>query len=1370
MNKKINLLFYLCFISGIFLLGFTLASVPTWFGSDVNYSLNEDTSYFHDLSKNITGFNNDVSFAIDTQSNINWTNASGVNSVSASVVEDWIKILNPLTGNLSINVTHDNQSGFFIIPIQATNLTDSEASVTNFEFIINTTNDAPSFSNIDREYNLTRGTNFLDYINATDEEEMYALFFNASFYTNCSLAIWSTRGNCSLFDLTNISNTSAILNYTPTKNDVGVYWANISVRDWGNQYPCPHVYCDNASYKVNKTTYEHVVMFNVFDSLSINASDCENKIFQENQSGACQINITTKLGSDSVNITSNGSLRNYAASVSNTTWFYAENFTDATNYLIQVFVNVTPQKTEIGNWTINFTAHDITFSESISELIYVWVNRTLNDVPDLIDISNLNTSIGLQTKINLTVYDDDLLIPDKSEGYNETITFDVEILNQSDLSQELSLSGFDVEILNMPVSGTNRTEARILFTPSTDEIGNYTINITINDSDGSIDSDLFNFSILSNNYPIWNQTEYLFNLIVNSSFANTTNFGPINLTNGYVDDIGDVLTFTNGSSAMPRFNLSSIGMISFTPYKQDVGSWNFTITATDSLGLQNTTIFRFNITNVNSNPVIESPLSVTNASVDANSNIDAQEDNYTIITLWIQDEDFKISSAKKDYYNESFTVNLTIEGNNTNLFYLVIDSSFPTEGNNRSKYSATFIPNRTDVGEYNITINVTDESGSLEVIEFNLTITGVNDKPYLTDLINQTAAVNRSFYYDINASDEEDGADSQGDLLFTYSFLSGIDFLNTTTFNSTSGEINLTFNSSQSGKYQINITVNDTSDSKDSQIFWIYVYGVPNITYPSSEETFNLQENITSNLTFRGNHSVQDNLTYEFYLNNFLKYNITYYGNDTNLTWEFTPNFTEETDGEFQNLTLVVYSTNSNLENITDLNYTLNWDVNITHSNAPVVFRSYIGDKQATYDQGIEINLSSYFSDVDNSDVDYNQSLSFTVVSDSNPSSISSSLSDWTLTLSSSSTTTEILNITVNDSSTNVTSNNFEVEFTAPSSSVTTTSSVGGGGGGGSTTFVSLKIIMPDPVSAYQKDKIVLPLTLYNNGKTTLSGISLTNSIAKNGILKDDISVSFDKSFIASLRSEQREDVIMTIETNTEENGTFEITINADVSSPSYSDWGKLYLTIKEGNTTFLEKLIFAQEFLQENPECIELEELLDEARAFFEEGDFINSVLKIQESIDGCKNAISQQARAKIKYPTEDKLYRYLLLSTIGVFFIGLGYYSYKRMKLKRASGDYFVRPKKSKVLTAGIFIILVIIPLSSFFLWKDKIQGFIINDVPYDNWQFGIFILFVGVIFGLFIFLKRIRTNKKFRSKKSVKILEKVDYQRRSNERGWR
>ena len=132
---------------------------------------------------------------------------------------------------------------------------------------------------------------------------------------------------------------------------------------------------------------------------------------------------------------------------------------------------------------------------------------------------------------------------------------------------------------------------------------------------------------------------------------------------------------------------------------------------------------------------------------------------------------------------------------------------------------------------------------------------------------------------------------------------------------------------------------NDSQGKVDSKTFWLYVYGYPNITYPPTNTEFNLKENVTYNLTFLANHSVGDELVYEFYINNELRYNVTYYGNGTNLTWQFTPNFTDETyDNETKNLTLLVFP-----PLYPELNASLIYNLTINHTNAPVFLINNFG-------------------------------------------------------------------------------------------------------------------------------------------------------------------------------------------------------------------------------------------------------------------------------------------------------------------------------------------------------------------------------------------------------------------------------------------
>jgi len=177
----------------------------------------------------------------------------------------------------------------------------------------------------------------------------------------------------------------------------------------------------------------------------------------------------------------------------------------------------------------------------------------------------------------------------------------------------------------------------------------------------------------------------------------------------------------------------------------------------------------------------QNPLpSVTNATIDADSNINATEDNYTIITMWIHDDDVKIPDNQKNFYNETFTINLTIQGPNSNLFSFVKTSDFPTTSfPNRTEYDAIFTPNNSDVGSYNITINITDLSNFSDIITFNLTVFGVDDSPVITNASNLNTSIIEVLYIDFNATDLEDGDESSGNLTYVIANLTaGGNFLN----------------------------------------------------------------------------------------------------------------------------------------------------------------------------------------------------------------------------------------------------------------------------------------------------------------------------------------------------------------------------------------------------------------------------------------------------------------------------------------------------------------------------------------------------------------------------------------------------------------
>lgn len=1209
-------------------------------GNDQNHDTwqcTEDTECYYNFTSNIT--------EDDVNDILSYSNGTENTTLTDFIING--------SGMLLINITHSNftGSGKKIELRVKDNDPDSLWQAALLEVDVQEVNDAPYFVGLEN-WTLNMSENFIGNMNVVDEENNIEFKLNITFI-ECATAQWSDRNStdCVLFNESHYSFSpstgSFTLNFTPTRNDVGSYIVNFSVTD-------------NSSLG-NKTTSE-VVNFTVYN---VNLAPvftyiCDNeRNATEDSEFSCWINASDI--DEPFNLTFS----------SNYSWFtFNETGTNqvtrpcniTTEYNASAMVKFTPSDPQVGNWSINITVLDIGTGYGAPKTNSTIINFFIENVEDTVYLDQIaNQTVYQDYTFYVNATDNDLLVPDTSVK-DEVLTF-------ASNTSWVSISPY--------YNGSNYTAARIDIDYDagflSEGAGNHTVKVNVTDTANNFAERIFTINLGEDNPPVWSPTmEDIFVIYEDNETY-------LNFSKNVSDADSDPIFFSGVSkNSFPSFTISSLGIINFTPTDQDVGYHNVTINATDGK-LHSLKSFNFTVYNINDEPYIRSIDSsdVINATVDSDSNINCTEDNFTIIGIWTEDDDFKIPSGFKSFYDENHSINLTIEGPNTNLFSFTLESGFPI--GNLSKFNAIFTPAKSDIGEYNVTINVSDNSNSSYFLEFNLTVKAIEHNPVLMNLTNQTSSINSHFYYRINASDIEDGNSSEPgntNLTFSYVFNQGDDIFNSTIFNSTSGEINITFNSTQGGAYHLNITVNDSSGLEDTDNFWIYVYDIPNIEYPPQDYEYNLYENITSSIVFRVNNSIQDNLTYEVYFEysnetNNLKLNISYYSNGTNLTWQFTPNFTDETYSQKINLTLLVYPFN-----LSHLNTSRTWNLTINHTNAPVLFFDNIDDDDdgIPYTDVYTVDLSDHFSDVDYSDYNYNQTVNFTAWSNESSSTISWSVFNFTLVLSSTGITTELITVNASDMEngsaiTNVTSNSFLVKFISPP--VQQTPSQGGSGGGGSSGEtpkpISLKIVFPDPVEAYKKDKIELPIMIQNTGSIGLSGVNLTSAFKKNNLTPEGIDMLFSNPYFVYLGAGEKKNTTLTINVDTEETGNYEIIINASAQSPRYTDFAILHLKVKESNDSeVIEKLLFTEEFISENPECVEIKEIVDDAWRLYQKNDYANALSRAREAIDSCRYAISQPALPDRGESITEKLYKYTSFASLVLIVMLIVYYFYYRRRIK--------------------------------------------------------------------------------------------------------
>ncbi|MBX4196107.1 right-handed parallel beta-helix repeat-containing protein [Candidatus Pacearchaeota archaeon] len=230
--------------------------------------------------------------------------------------------------------------------------------------------------------------------------------------------------------------------------------------------------------------------------------------------------------------------------------------------------------------------------------------------------------------------------------------------------------------------------------------------------------------------------------------------------------------------------------------------------------------------------------------------------------------------------------------------------------------------------------------------------------------------------------------------------------------------------------------------------------------------------------------------------------------------------------------------------------------------------------------------------------------------------------------------------------------------------------SSGGGSGGGSLIIrpVLLKLLLPDPVSSAKNGRLVLPIRLENKGSVALNGIVVKAAVAKNGALRKDLVTSFDTSSIDILPIGKSQNITLTVDVNTEEEGVYEILLNASVRDPFYQDFAKIFLTVGQGTQTQA-KVLLAAQLIANNHECLEIKETLDEAQQLLSDGKEQQGQAKLDEAIQGCKNSISQKVSSQRRNSfTPSTFFIWVGVAILGAFVVGIGFYSYQRWRFQKA------------------------------------------------------------------------------------------------------
>lgn len=1347
------------------------------FGSGTVYNTSEqggNNPYFFNFTKNITlgDYEEVVAYAIDDSQESEYIMLNNI-LLEPEDISSWI-VMNNSSGILEINSTKDDETGLLLLPLAVTVQSDvgSDTLRRMYNYTIYALNDILYFTNLRPDYTYIFPTNestFESYnITIGDEEEHYPLNYTIEF-TDCTYAFWLDKvdgEDCQLFNLTNLTedNTSLFLDYTPNNLDVGIYNLTISVQE--AEHMCPHNYCLEG-YEERHIISQDIII-QVLSQLEVDVSDCYNNVFVEGQYDSCNIIIKTRDPIGDLKLNSSASFARFSGIPSDKDWFYSYNDSySSSNFYKEIEVAFIPEKKHIGNWSIDFEVYDNTTDErNITKIpLVVQRNPLLNSVPNISDIDSVYTSTGKEESVLFRIYDDDLLIEDRLDGYDEEFEISYQVINQTNLEDVSSLFEDFVEIniiypyqvqfnqfsylssflTGNVISNFGETEnifskiilffknffknnfltgyfgfstfegediknySIVIFNITSDyyHAGNYTINLNISDKQNAYDLSSFDLEIFTNQPPTWNQSSYQFNLVVNSSIETTTDkILNLDLKNNYVSDLDtsvENLVFSYDSLRAPSsFNVSSLGIVNFIPYKTDVGYYEFNVTANDGF-LQKNSLWKINVSNLNSPPEIdiisEGYFKINQGLWNSSSNIIMLQNNNLSFNFKVYDDDILINNL---IYLEELNYNVTII--NKTEVYEPINLVFSRMSfSDFNRFTTQIKPGFVNVGEYTVIFNVSDKQNSFDTFEFNLTIIEVNSAPIINNLENRTTTIlDNLFYLDINATDQED--DIRG-INLNYSLTPlEIDSPPLNLDNRT-GLINFDFNKNNNytGIWNYNISVQDSFGAITSELFELTVHGLFNISYPNESEIFRLKENENKSLNFSLDYPIDlTNFSYKFYLdgiesfydNGTLNFNYTNFSlrnngsflynqsNDGNFSFVIKPNFSDEGYGNLTNVSLFILN-----NNFPRLNYSFNWSANVSHNNSPLTFNGTIPNV-GPVSVGSEVNISlrNYFSDYDYFDPYYNQNINFTLnLVEGGPGNVifSSYFDGWNLVLKSLVNAQEVVNITgyeFNSSNlqiNNVTSNSFNVTFVPPEEIEKQKDSDGRVIRDTAVKHYALKIITPGNLYVSNQDFIEFNFSVFNTGMVDLYGIDLRGLVEFNHESTGDLNISFSQDFIDVLKINESKDYTARIDMATEAVGRYDITLFGDVTTPKFSDWSTFYVEIQGLDESELSQLIlFTEKFVSENPECLELTELLFQAQESFSKGDLIDSEKLTRQVINACEESISvnEQIRWRDNEVPLSKSFLIFFIVSLILLIVFLIFNYYNKIKFKKSKSDEYI------------------------------------------------------------------------------------------------
>mgnify|MGYP000710491387 CR=1 FL=1 len=995
--------------------------------------------------------------------------------------------------------------------------------------------------------------------------------------------------NSTLFNISFFNTTTGLINFTPNITEVGYYSIMINVSDGFNG-------TNSTMFMLNITPRNDAPYF-------INLT---NMNFTEDNNSVYYIYGYDEEG-DNLTMSSNSTMFNITWVNSNVS-----------------MINFTPTNEHVGNYSVNFSITD-------------GVNTTYR----IINITVINTNDAP------IIYSYTPNMSDVSVAENSSIWFNLTNVTDPD---------GDPLIFMWLLDGTNQSGNQSwLYQPNWTAAGNYNLTVIVRDPYNATDRNTWNLTVNNTNRPpVFNGT------IQNLTWPEDTNLtNNFTITNFFYDpDIDDNFTFRT----IGNFNITIV--INMTTYNVSLypdpnfyGVNYVTFIVNDSYNYSYSNNVTMNVTPVNDAPWLGV---VPNQSKWVGDNVtiqlNATDPDGDTLYYWTNATFFAISDSGLI----NFTVTSSMVGNHT-VNITVNDSILSTSRITYFSFNGTNErPNITEILPYgtpisNVTVfNFTDRG------QFPRNITSINVSENTTVIFNHTTT------------------DVDNDTIISRWYLDNV-LVNGN--HSWSWSIGF----KENGTRNVTLVVRDGHPGNEDRFTWnvsvlntnrIPIFGIKK--HANESDFTSGIHNRTSATLQRGNVTLSKLNDSCYYANGTFISSVIDFGDDTikpflrSISWRaYLPagtNITLWTRTSANTVTWTNWSgpltessgspiamSNSSVQTVISawshryMQYLVNFSTTnqlVTPVLEEVVIRYEIANLQKDEDQVVSdwIDLDDYFRDPDVEDTlsfyaedIYNvERLGFNITS-GNVVAFTSPQVDWY-----GEAKFRICAKDKNISGTEeVCSNEITVTvvntYDSPQQVITVQTS--GGGGSSRTVVVTrtkvenitqpmyLELIVPQPLVTYPNNTIVAPIKLQNNGNISIGGITLDASTNQSGII-----LTFEKQYFDILNPGESTVTNLIIDPRGSL-GSFQINVTATAASPDYMDSAIIFLS---SMPDFNRTIRFVRDLLSTNPECLELNELLEEARVKIVRGDYANAKKMLDDVIEGCRYLISVREKAYEEQPLE--------------------------------------------------------------------------------------------------------------------------------------